>query len=154
HGALPIYSVAEALQATEALLDLKPAAIEHIDRPLFDQTHGQREFQAARDLLDLDGQPCESILIVEFFENVKGKLAALAKRKLGLRKLILKPGREANLVWAIRKAGLSLLMSRKGDMKPVCFVEDAAVRPQDLPAYVASLQELMQRVGVEASFYG
>jgi FAD/FMN-containing dehydrogenase/Fe-S oxidoreductase len=147
-------SVAEALQATEELLDLKPAAIEHIDRPLFDQTRGQREFQAARDLLDLDGQPCESILIVEFFENVKGKLAALAKRKLGLRQLILKSEREANLVWAIRKAGLSLLMSRKGDAKPVCFVEDAAVRPQDLPAYVAGLQELMQRVGVEASYYG
>jgi FAD/FMN-containing dehydrogenase len=33
-------SVAEAMQATEELLDLKPAAIEHIDRPLFDQTRG------------------------------------------------------------------------------------------------------------------
>jgi FAD/FMN-containing dehydrogenase/Fe-S oxidoreductase len=153
-GLIFFNSVAEALQATKELLDLKPAAIEHIDRPLFDQTHGQREFQTARDLLDLDGQPCESILIVEFFENVKDKLAAMAKRKLGLRKLILKSEREANLVWAIRKAGLSLLMSRKGDAKPVCFVEDAAVRPQDLPAYVASLQGLMQRAGVEASFYG
>jgi FAD/FMN-containing dehydrogenase/Fe-S oxidoreductase len=147
-------SVAEALQATEALLDLKPAAVEHIDRLLFDQTRGQREFQAARNLLKLEEQPCESILIVEFFEDSKNKLAQLKQRRLGLRSLILKSEQEADLVWAIRKAGLSLLTSRKGDAKPSCFIEDAAVRPQDLPAYVASLEELMQRVGVEASFYG
>ena len=52
-GLIFFASVTEAMQATEALLELKPAAIEHIDRPLLDQTRGQREFQAARDLLEL-----------------------------------------------------------------------------------------------------
>ena len=153
-GLLFFASVAEAMQAAGELLDLKPAAIEHIDRPLFEQTRGQREFQAARDLLELDAKPCEAILIVEFFENARGQLAALSKRKLGLRKRILQTEAEANLVWALRKAGLSLLMSRKGGAKPVCFVEDSAVRPRDLPAYFAGLEELMQRAGVEASYYG
>ena len=60
-------SVAEAMQATTELLDLKPAAIEHVDFPLFDQTRGQREFQAVRDLLELDAKPCVSILIVGIF---------------------------------------------------------------------------------------
>src|SRR6266705_1674937 len=54
-------SVGEAMQATVELLDLKPAAIEHIDRPLLDQTKGQLHFQPARDLLELDTKPCESI---------------------------------------------------------------------------------------------
>jgi FAD/FMN-containing dehydrogenase/Fe-S oxidoreductase len=147
-------SVTEALQATEALLELKPAAIEHIDRPLFDQTRGQREFQAARDLLKLDERPCESILIVEFFEGAKDQLALLKKKKLGLRQLILKTEAEADLVWSVRKAGLSLLTGRKGSAKPCCFIEDAAVRPHDLPLYVTTLQSLMRRMGVEASFYG
>ena len=153
-GLIFFASVAEAMQATSALLDLQPAAIEHVDAPLFDQTRGQREFQAVRDLLDLDARPCAAFLIVEFFEGAKDKLAQLSRRKLGLRQMNLKPGREQALVWALRKAGLSLLTSRKGAAKPACFIEDAAVRPQDLPAYVSSLQELMQRVGVEASFYG
>ena len=153
-GLLFFASVSEAMQATETLLDLKPAAIEHIDRPLFDQTRGQREFQAVRDLLDLDHQPCESILIVEFFEDVRGRLAQLKKRRLGLRTLILQTAEEAGLVWAMRKAGLSLLTGCKGNVKPVAFVEDAAVRPHDLPAYVASLQALMTRCGVQASYYG
>jgi FAD/FMN-containing dehydrogenase/Fe-S oxidoreductase len=147
-------SVTEALQATEELLELKPAAIEHIDRPLFDQTRGQREFQAARDLLGLDEQPCESILIVEFFEDVSEQLALLKKKKLGLRQLVLRTQAEADLVWAVRKAGLSLLTSCKGSAKPSCFIEDAAVRPQDLPEYVVNLQNIFTNVGVEASFYG
>lgn len=147
-------SVAEAMQATEALLDLQPAAIEHVDWPLLDQTRGQREFQAVRDLLQLEAHPCKAILIVEFFTDTKEKLAQLARRKLGLRQLTLKSAREHGLVWAMRKAGLSLLTSRKGDAKPACFIEDAAVRPRDLPAYVAGLEKLFAEIGVEASFYG
>jgi Fe-S oxidoreductase/FAD/FMN-containing dehydrogenase len=153
-GLIFFASVAEAMQATTALLDLQPAAIEHVDRALFDQTRGQREFQAVRDLLDLDAQPCAAILIVEFFVGAKNKLVQLKKRKLGLRQLALKSEHERNLVWAMRKAGLSLLTSRKGTAKPACFVEDAAVRPQDLPVYVAGLEALFARSGVEASFYG
>src|SRR4029077_10515600 len=67
-GLMFFASVAEAMQATVELLDLKPAAIEHIDRPLFDGTKGQLQFQAARDLLELESKPCESILIVEFYD--------------------------------------------------------------------------------------
>ena len=93
-GLIFFASVAEAMQATVELLDLKPAAIEHLDRVLLDQTKGQREFQAARDLLELEFKPCQSILAVEFFDDVDDRLAALAKRRLGLRKSILQhPGR-------------------------------------------------------------
>ena len=127
---------------------MNPAAIEHVDRPLLDQTRGQREFQAVRDLLQLDTQPCEAILIIEFFTDVKDKLAQLQKLKLGLRQMILKSERETALVWAMRKAGLSLLTSRKGDAKPACFIEDAAVRPKDLPAYFAGLEKLDARTSV------
>jgi FAD/FMN-containing dehydrogenase/Fe-S oxidoreductase len=153
-GVLFFASMAEAMQAMENLLDLKPAAVEHIDRLLLDQTRGQREFQTVRDLLELDTESCESILIVEFFENIREQLALLAKRRLGLRKLILRTQAEADLVWAMRKAGLSLLTGCKGGAKPVTGIEDTAVRPQDLPAYVAGLQELMQRAGLQASYYG
>jgi FAD/FMN-containing dehydrogenase/Fe-S oxidoreductase len=153
-GLLFFASAAEAMQATAALLDLMPVAIEHMDSLLFDQTRSQREFQAARDLLELDVKSCESILIVEFFEDARDRLAELEKRRLGLRRLILRTQAEADLVWAMRKAGLSLLTGCPGAAKPACFVEDAAVRPRDLPAYFAGLQRLMARAGVQASYYG
>jgi FAD/FMN-containing dehydrogenase/Fe-S oxidoreductase len=153
-GLIFFSSVGEAMQATVALLDLKPAAIEHLDRVLLDQTRGQLEFQAARDLLELDHKPCQSILVVEFFEDVEDRIAILAKRKLGLRTLILKSDAEANLVWSMRKAGLSLITGCPGDAKPVTCIEDAAVRPEQLPEYVARLQSLMAPLGLVASFYG
>ncbi len=148
-------SVAEAMQATVELLDLAPAAIEHIDRVLCDQTKGQLAFQAARDLLELDAKPCESILIVEFFEeSVAERLAALEKKRLGLRTTILRNHAEADLVWALRKAGVALLTGCRGDAKPVTGIEDTAVRPSQLPAYVAALRSLLEPLGLRACFYG
>jgi FAD/FMN-containing dehydrogenase/Fe-S oxidoreductase len=153
-GLIFFASVGEAMQATVELLDLKPAAIEHIDRPLLDQTKDQLHFQAARDLLELDTKPCESILIVEFYDDVAERLSILQARKLGLRTKILTVSVQMNLVWSVRKSGLSLLTGCIGPAKPVAFIEDAAVRPPQLPEYVRGLQSIMRPLGLEASYYG
>jgi FAD/FMN-containing dehydrogenase/Fe-S oxidoreductase len=153
-GLLFFSSVDEAMQATVELLDLKPAAIEHIDRPLLDQTKGQLHFQAARDLLELDAQPCESILIIEFYDDVAERLSILQSRKVGLRTKILTEPTQMNLVWSVRKSGLSLLTGCIGPAKPVAFIEDAAVRPAQLPEYVRGLRSIMKPLGLEASYYG
>lgn len=153
-GLIFFESVDEAMRATVELLDLKPAAIEHIDRPVLDQTKGQLLFQAARDLLELDTKPCGSILIVEFYDDVAERLAILESRKLGLRRKVLSAAAEMNLVWSVRTAGMSLLTGCAGPAKPVAFIEDAAVRPAQLPAYVAGLQSIMQPLGLKASYYG
>src|SRR5213595_2049269 len=153
-GLIFFASVDEAMQATVALLDLQPSAIEHIDRPLLDQTKGQLHFQAARDLLELDTQPCEAILIVEFYEDVAERLSVLQSRYLGLRTRICRDANEMNLVWSVRKAGLSLLTGCVGPAKPVAFIEDAAVRPAQLPDYVRGLQSIKKPLGLTASYYG
>ena len=153
-GLLFFASVADAMQATVELLDLQPAAIEHIDRPLLDQTKSQLHFQAARDLLELDAKPCEAILLVEFYDDVAERLSILQSRNLGLRTKILTDTAAMNLVWSVRKAGLSLLTGRVGAAKPVAFIEDAAVRPAQLPAYVRGLQSIMEPLRLEASYYG
>src|SRR5881398_2151323 len=153
-GLIFFSSVDEAMQATVELLDLKPSAIEHIDRPLFDQTKGQLHFQAARDLLEVDTEPCESILIVEFYDDVAERLSTLQSRKIGLRTKILTGPAQMNLVWSVRKSGLSLLTGCIGPAKPVAFIEDAAVRPAQLPEYVRGLRSIMKPLGLEASYYG
>lgn len=147
-------SVADAMQATVELLDLKPAAIEHVDRPLLDQTRGKIKFQAARDMMNLDANPCESILCVEFFDNVEDKLAAVQAKRLTNRFLLLRDPAQAALFWIVRKAGLSLLTGMAGDSKPATVIEDAAVLPAKLPAYVAGLRGILDRHGLQASFYG
>jgi FAD/FMN-containing dehydrogenase/Fe-S oxidoreductase len=153
-GLIFFASVAEAMQATVELLDLNPAAIEHIDRPLFDGTKGQLHFQAARDLLELESKPCESILIVEFYEDVAERLSILQSRKIGRRTKIITDPAQMNMVWSVRKSGLSLLTGCIGPAKPVAFIEDAAVRPAQLPEYVRGLQSIMKPLGLTASYYG
>ncbi|MBI5092069.1 MAG: FAD-binding protein [Candidatus Hydrogenedentes bacterium] len=153
-GLLYFASVMEAMQASVELADLKPVAIEHIDRVLFDQTRGQLPFAAARRLLRLDEEPCEAILIVEFYEDIAERLDALPRRKLGLRNSIHTDAHEMELIWNLRKAGLSLLTGCKGSKKPVVGIEDVAVRPEQLPAYVEGLMGLMTPLGLEASYYG
>ncbi|HEY2679945.1 MAG TPA: FAD-linked oxidase C-terminal domain-containing protein [Candidatus Udaeobacter sp.] len=176
-GLIFFASVAEAMQATVELLDLRPAAIEHIDRPLLDGTKGQLHFQAARDLLELESKPSESILIVEFYgdtrndglgsrrnitagkpsflgSSVAEKLAILQSKKIGLRTKILIDPVQMNMVWSVRKSGLSLLTGCIGPAKPVAFIEDAAVRPAQLPEYVRGLQSIMKPLGLTASYYG
>jgi len=153
-GLLFFDSVAEAMQAGVQLADLAPAAIEHIDDVLFDQTKGHRAFQATRDLLQLDDQPCTSILIVEFFDDCYDKLAELQQRNLGIRKHAFMSATEMGMVWNLRKAGLSLLTGCKGSAKPTAGIEDVAVRPEQLPEYVGALQNAMADLGLTGSFYG
>ena len=147
-------SADEAMQATVQLLDLAPAAIEFIDDVLLDQTRGQQPFQAARDLMRLDDQPCASVLLVEFYEDALDKLEAVANLKLGQRAHVCQNAAEMALVWELRKAGLSLLTGCKGPAKPAAGIEDIAVPAHTLPEYVTALRKLMRPLGLEASFYG
>jgi len=152
-GILFFDSVMEALQATVELADLGAAAIEHLDRSVLDQTAGQRAFAAARALLRLDEAPCGALLLVEFFDDDAG-LAELERRRLGVRRHLCRDADEQELAWGLRRAGLSLLTSRAGPAKPLGFIEDVCVRPERLPEYVAGLSEILEPLGLEASFYG
>src|SRR5207253_10740303 len=103
------------------------------------------------DLLELDSEPCESILLVEFYEDVAERLSLLQSRRLGLRTKICRDAHEMDLVWSVRKAGLSLLTGCVGAAKPVAFIEDAAVRPTQLPEYARGVQSIMKPLRLEAS---
>lgn len=153
-GVLFFSDMADAMQTAVAVAALEPAAVEHIDRILLDQTAGQRAFVAARELLGLDDDPCESILLVEFFDEVDARLAELDRRGFGDRRLMLSDSRRQSLVWALRKAGLSLLTGRAGPAKATACIEDVCVRPDRLPAYVDGLVTILNPLAIEASFYG
>ncbi|MEZ4518790.1 MAG: FAD-linked oxidase C-terminal domain-containing protein, partial [Chloroflexota bacterium] len=53
----------------------------------------------------------------------------------------------------VRKAGLGLLMSMKGNFKPVPFIEDAAVPVADLPDYVRQLETFCADLGTPITYY-
>jgi Fe-S oxidoreductase len=57
------------------------------------------------------------------------------------------PAEQAN-VWYVRKVGLGILMSIRGDAKPIPFIEDAAVPVEHLADYVSEIYAFADQVGV------
>ncbi|HVP13538.1 MAG TPA: FAD-linked oxidase C-terminal domain-containing protein, partial [Phycisphaerae bacterium] len=56
-------------------------------------------------------------------------------------------------VWAVRKAGLGLAQSKPGPWQPQAFVEDSAVDPAKLRAYIEKFRAILADEGVERAGY-
>ena len=56
-------------------------------------------------------------------------------------------------VWNVRKEGLNIMMSMKGDGKPISFIEDCAVRLEDLAEYTERLTEVFHKHGTTGTWY-
>src|SRR5690606_16253014 len=79
----------------------------------------------------------------------------VAKRGIPLMtepQVLLDPKLQKN-VWNVRKAGLGLLMSVRGDAKPIPVIEDVSVPPEHLPEYVGAVQQMVERHNTTAAFY-
>lgn len=152
-------SLADALESVPTLVELAPHAVELLDdAPL----QLARENAAFRPVVEAVAPPsARSVLLVEFAGDEKralsASLAALDEvvRQLG-------PGRgvtpledpaEQTAVWSVRRAALSIVMSVKGDRKPVSIVEDCTVPLDRLREYAAAVEEVFARHGTSGTWY-
>ncbi len=146
-----------AFQANLIALKHHPGAIELIDRVILEQTKdniGQR-----RNRFFIRGEPA-AILIIEFARESKEEILTIARameadmRAAGYGYHFPHVfGEDISKVWALRKAGLGLMSNIPGDAKPVSLVEDTAVHPEVLPAYVAEFQQMLERYGLSAVYH-
>lgn len=148
-----------AMDATQHIVKLGPSAVELVDRTLIDLS---REIAMFRPTVDrfVRGEP-QAILLVEFAgedrEDCVRRLAQLVEltADLGFPNSVVEavePGFQA-AVWEVRKAGLNIMMSMKGEGKPVSFIEDCAVPLADLAEYTRRLDEVFARHGTSGTWY-
>ena len=151
--------IVEACEAAWELLAHKPAAVELIGRMILDRCRTSLGFAGL--LSFVEGEP-DALLVVEVNGDSDGEvrskldvLKADAEHKgLGYSCVnLVEPGAQAK-VWALRSAGLGLLMSTKGDSKPQPYVEDTAVDPRSLGEYVRRFEEIVKAHGTTAGYYG
>ncbi len=148
----------QALEAVPLILPHGPSAVELIDRMIMDMTRTQPEF--ARRMTFVEGDPA-AILVVEFsgdtLDEARSRLdvmeRTLAGAKLGYAVLHAFDFPTQDNIWRVRKAGQGLLQGVKGDSKPIAFVEDTAVPPERLAAYIDRFQQILDRYGVRAAIY-
>jgi len=148
----------ECMHGNVIALEHKPEASELVDKYIMDFTVGHPTYKYNRFFIEGDPQ---ALLIVEF----RGQTAAeteskamalkadLIARGLGYAYPYITGIEQTNLVWDVRKAGLGLIRNLPGDSQPVNLIEDCAVSPEDLPAYVRDIQKLLIEEGVHASYY-
>ncbi len=156
---LEFASVASAMEAVTPILTREPSAVELIDSMIIGLA---RRLPGLGRRLTFTGEDPEALLVVEFYgeteaeaeKKTRGLAAFLGEKKIGCGVTYADtPGEQAD-VWAIRRAGLGILMSRRGDYKPIPCIEDVSVPVLRLPEYVADVTELIGRFSTRAGFYG
>ncbi|WP_420640951.1 FAD-binding and (Fe-S)-binding domain-containing protein [Candidatus Leptofilum sp.] len=163
HTALAIVhfnSLPEALTAVPLMLEVGPSAVELLDNLGLTMCRDVPEY--ARLLATfIQGTP-NCVLITEFYgENeaeVVSKIDNLERHLKGQMvnfaavSRALTPQQQTN-VWTVRKVGLGLMMSIKGDHKPIPFIEDAAVPVEHLSEYVTKVEQFCNDIGTDVAYY-
>jgi len=158
-GVVNFPTFAAAMDAAQHIVTLGPTAVELVDRTMINLARANPAFKPVIEDA-LIGEP-DAILLVEFAGADKGALVrkledlAALMGDLGLPRSVVKmpdDGPQKRL-WEVRKAGLNIMMSLKGDGKPVSFIEDCAVPLEHLAAYTAALTEVFARHGTRGTWY-
>ncbi|HWB47583.1 MAG TPA: FAD-linked oxidase C-terminal domain-containing protein [Stellaceae bacterium] len=148
-----------AMDATQHIVKLDPAAVELVDRTMIELARDIPMFRTTVDRF-VQGEP-DAILLTEFAgpdadDNLR-RLRQLVELMgdLGFPESVIEatdPGFQS-AVWNVRKEGLNIMMSMKGDGKPVSFIEDCAVRLEDLAEYTDRLTQVFHKHGTNGTWY-
>jgi FAD/FMN-containing dehydrogenase/Fe-S oxidoreductase len=149
----------DAMGVTRFIVELGPSAVELVDRTMMDLA---RQIATFRSTLEkyVKGSP-DALLLVEFAGD---DLAPLIDSLGRLEQLLADHGHPGSVVrtveakaqadmTAVRKAGLNIMMSMKGDGKPVSFIEDCAVPLEDLAEFTERLTKVFRKHGTEGTWY-
>lgn len=152
-------SFRRAMEASKHLVTLNPEAVELVDRTMIDLGRSIPIYRPTIEKM-LIGEP-DSLLLVEFHghedEVLLRDLTLLEEMMgdLGLGGRVVRavePGFQAAIA-EVREAGLNIMMSMKGDGKPVSFIEDTAVDLDDLADYTERLNDVFERHGTKGTWY-
>jgi FAD/FMN-containing dehydrogenase/Fe-S oxidoreductase len=148
-----------AMSAAQHLVTLDPEAVELVDSTMIALGRAIPIYRATIDRM-LIGEP-DSVLIVEFHGHDDAPLLAklsdldMMMADLGYPGAVVRatdPGFQADIA-EVREAGLNIMMSMKGDAKPVSFIEDCAVALPDLADFTERLNDVFARHGTKGTWY-
>src|SRR5919112_818724 len=150
-------TLSAAARATGLLLQMNPSAIEMLDDVAIGRARANPAYSDSTRFVQ--GNP-KAVLVVEWsgtkeelderfarLDDLAGEVGALAKTPL-------RTEEEMNQTVRLRKSTLPLLLGTTDKEKPVAFVEDAAVPPDRLEEFVVRFEEIVEKNGTWACFYG
>jgi len=158
-GVVNFPSFYKAMDSAQHIVKLNPAAVELVDRTMIELARANAAFRPVIERA-LIGQP-EAILLVEFAGEERADQLRDLARLVELMADLGMPGSVVEMpepkpqseLWEVRKAGLNIMMSMKGDGKPVSFIEDCAVPLEHLAEYTQRLTDVFGKHGTRGTWY-
>ncbi len=157
----------DALSAAEVLVESDPTAIETIDEKILTLAREDEIWHQVSDFLtDEPGRPTRTVNLVEFSgatpEAVAEKVDRLceiidthrAESGQATGYFRTHQGSQMSALWNLRKKGVGLLGNMKGERRPIPFLEDTAVPPENLAAYIREFRSLLEGYGLEYAMFG
>ena len=152
-----------AMEAPQHIVALGPTAVELVDRTMIELARANPAFRRVIEgaLTDPAAAMPEALLLVEFAGSERTALLGQLRRLVALMGDLGHPGSVVEItaeaaqkdLWDVRKAGLNIMMSLRGDGKPVSFIEDCAVPLEHLADYTDQLTEVFRRHGTRGTWY-
>ncbi len=149
----------KSMEAPQHIVKLKPVAVELVDRTMIGLARSNPVFRPIVEQF-IQGDP-DAILLVEFAGDDKDEQHRKLRQLVELMGDLGFPGGVIEIVdpalqrdvWEVRKAGLNIMMSMKGDGKPVSFIEDCAVPLEHLAEYTERLTQVFHKHGTTGTWY-
>lgn len=158
------YQAMDAAQHIVKIGDGSLSAVELVDRTMIELSLQNPAFApTVRTALspNINGGQPDAVLLVEFSGASKAELTPKIRQLVELMGDLGLPGSVVEMIddapqknlWEVRKAGLNIMMSLKGDGKPVSFIEDCAVPLVHLAEYTDALTQVFRKYGSRGTWY-
>jgi len=154
-----------ALRDAPALMALNAASIETVDSKVLNLARQDIIWHGVREFFPDDDEPAQGINLVEFLADsedelerqlvvVADKLTAEGSANGRCGHTVARGAAAVNRIWGMRKKSVGLLGNLQGDKRPIPFVEDTAVPPENLADYIAEFRALLDSHGVAYGMFG
>lgn len=154
----------DAWTANLRALERHPVAVELIDGKILQLALNNETARREMQVLNLDPNHLPAALLVSEFwgtstlqgnmDDCNTKQSKENNPKETLQNSITLYGADVARVWNLRKAGLGVLTGTDSDAKPIGVIEDTAVVPQRMAAYMHDFKQMLERLGLDCVFYG
>ena len=161
------YSSFEAsLRDAQTLLGAQPSSIETIDSTVLGLAREDIIWHSVSQFFDAQGQFIDGINLVEFTADSEAELerniSNLTERlqeqtgqtgkNIGY--AIARGHQQVQLLWSMRKKAVGLLGNAKGEARPVPFVEDTAVPPENLADFIMEFRAVLDKHKLRYGMFG
>jgi FAD/FMN-containing dehydrogenase/Fe-S oxidoreductase len=155
-----------ALRDAQELIRFGAASIETVDSRVLGLAQDDVVWDSVRQYFpEDDGQRAMGVNLVEFVgdseQEVEGPVGRItealesADPSRGRRGFSVARGEaDVNAIWTMRKKSVGLLGNMQGDKRPIPFVEDTAVPPENLADYIAEFRTLLDARGLVYGMFG